>query len=174
MDKIKLRQAVIVEGKYDKIRLASLLDTLIIDIGGFRIYKDEEKLALIRALAKTRGLIILTDSDRAGFQLRSYLGGSIPKEQITHVYIPDIHGKERRKAQPGKEGLLGVEGMDTETLKHLFDAFFSTKKGGSGLGLATVRKIIEAHNGRIAVQSEPNYGTQFTIILPSLPRLPEG
>ena len=116
-NKIKLRQAVIVEGKYDKIRLASLLDALILDIGGFRIYKDKEKLSLIRALAKTRGLIILTDSDRAGFQLRGFLGGSIPREQITHVYIPDVRGKERRKAQPGKEGLLGVEGMDTETLK---------------------------------------------------------
>ncbi|MDR1891779.1 MAG: DUF4093 domain-containing protein [Oscillospiraceae bacterium] len=116
--KIKLREAVIVEGKYDKIRLASLLDALILDIGGFRIYKDKEKLSLVRALAKTRGLIILTDSDRAGFQLRGFLGGSIPKEQIIHVYIPDIHGKERRKARPGKEGKIGVEGMDTETLKH--------------------------------------------------------
>lgn len=108
---IKLSQAVIVEGKYDKIKLSSLLDAIIIETGGFAIYKDREKLELIRALAKKTGILILTDSDRAGFQIRSYLKGAVKDGQVLHAYIPDILGKERRKTEPSKEGKLGVEGM---------------------------------------------------------------
>ena len=116
---ITLTQAVIVEGRYDKIRLSSLLDTVIVETNGFRIFKDREKLALIRALAHKKGIVILTDSDTAGFRIRRYLQGAISKEDyknIYHAYIPEILGKEKRKLQPSKEGTLGVEGMSTQIL----------------------------------------------------------
>ncbi len=113
---IKLKQAVVVEGKYDKIRLESLLDATIICTDGFAVFKDKEKQKLIRRLAEKNGILILTDSDSAGFKIRSFLGGSIPKENVKHAYIPDVLGKEKRKAEPSKEGKLGVEGMKTQAL----------------------------------------------------------
>lgn len=113
---IKVKEAVIVEGKYDKIKLSSLIDGLILETGGFRIFSNKEKLALIRRLAETRGILVLTDSDSAGFLIRNHLNGAIPKEQIKHAYIPDIYGKERRKEKPSKEGKLGVEGISQEIL----------------------------------------------------------
>lgn len=113
---IRVREAIIVEGKYDKIRLSSVVDGLILETNGFRIFKDKEQMALIRKLAETRGILILTDSDGAGFVIRRYLSGSIPPGQIRHAYIPDIPGKERRKAKPSKEGKLGVEGVSTGVL----------------------------------------------------------
>ena len=116
---ITLTQAVIVEGRYDKIRLSSLLDTVIVETNGFRIFKDREKLALIRALAHKKGIVILSDSVTAGFRIRRYLQGAISKEDyknIYHAYIPEILGKEKRKLQPSKEGTLGVEGMSTQIL----------------------------------------------------------
>lgn len=109
---IRIREAVIVEGKYDKIKLSNLLDTLIVVTNGFSIHKDKERLSFIRKLAAERGIVILTDSDHAGFQIRSFLSGALPGEQVKHAYIPDVKGKERRKDQPSKEGLLGVEGME--------------------------------------------------------------
>lgn len=113
---ITLRQAVIVEGKYDKIKLSSILDAVIIPTDGFGIFKDKEKMNLIRRLAEERGLLILTDSDGAGFVIRNYLSGCIPAAQIRHVYIPDILGKEKRKDKASKEGKLGVEGIPKELL----------------------------------------------------------
>lgn len=113
---IKIQQAVIVEGKYDKIKLASVLDTLIIETDGFQIFKDKEKLALIRLIANEKGLVILTDSDSAGFLIRSYIGGSVPADKVIHAYIPDVFGKEKRKTAPSKEGKLGVEGMSRQAL----------------------------------------------------------
>lgn len=113
---IKLKQAVIVEGKYDKIRLESLIDATIIRTDGFAIFKDKEKQRLIRRLAEKNGILILTDSDSAGFKIRSFLGGSIKNGQVIHAYIPDVLGKERRKDSPSKEGKLGVEGMCTQAL----------------------------------------------------------
>lgn len=118
---IKIKQAVIVEGKYDKIRLSSMLDALIIETDGFSIFKNSEKQKLIRELAKKRGLLVLTDSDSAGFLIRSFISGSIPKEQIIHAYIPDIFGKEKRKTEYSKEGKIGVEGMSTEVLKEALE-----------------------------------------------------
>lgn len=117
---IKIKQAIIVEGKYDKITLSSLMDAVIIPTNGFSIYKDEEKKALIQALAEKTGIIILTDSDSAGFQIRSHLRNIVKKGEIINVYIPDIFGKERRKSQPSKEGTLGVEGMRHEVLLEAF------------------------------------------------------
>ncbi len=108
---IKIEQVVIVEGKYDKIRLSSMLDAVIIETDGFGIYKDKEKQRLIRKLAEKRGILILTDSDSAGFKIRSFISGTVPPEKILHAYIPDIFGKERRKNAPSKEGKIGVEGL---------------------------------------------------------------
>ena len=113
---IRIEEAVIVEGKYDKIKLANFIDGLIITTEGFGVFKDKEKQALLRRLAKTRGLLILTDSDGAGFVIRNFLKGCIPKQQMKHAYIPDIIGKEKRKDKPSKEGKLGVEGMTEEIL----------------------------------------------------------
>ena len=113
---IKIKEAVIVEGKYDKIKLSSLIDGLIIETGGFQIFSDREKIELLRRLADTRGLLILTDSDSAGFLFRNHIQSCIPKEKIRHAYIPDLYGKEKRKLHPSKEGKLGVEGIDPEIL----------------------------------------------------------
>lgn len=120
---IHIKEAVIVEGRYDKAKLSSLCDALIVETNGFQIYRDAEKRAFIRRLAAERGVIVLTDSDNAGRQLRSYIASFLPKEQIRHAYIPDIYGKERRKALPAKEGKLGVEGVPAEViLQALSDA----------------------------------------------------
>ena len=116
MDKVKLRQAVVVEGKYDQNTLRQLVDTAVFATNGFADMKDPALLRLLRHAVQTTGLIILTDSDGAGFLIRNTLKGMLPKEGVLHAYIPDIPGKERRKAAPGKEGLLGVEGMKPEIL----------------------------------------------------------
>ena len=116
MDKKKLRQAVVVEGKYDQNTLRQLVDTAVFTTNGFTDMKDPALLRLLRHAAQTTGLIILTDSDGAGFLIRNTLKGMLPKEGVLHAYIPDIPGKERRKAAPGKEGLLGVEGMRPEII----------------------------------------------------------
>lgn len=113
---IQIKQAVIVEGKYDKIKVSNILDTLIIKTDGFGIFKDKNKQKLIRRLAETRGILILTDSDSAGFTIRSFLNGIVPKEQLINVYIPDIFGKEKRKSEPSKEGKLGVEGVKSDVI----------------------------------------------------------
>ncbi len=117
---IKIKQAIIVEGKYDKIKLSTLVDAVIIPTNGFAIYKDAEKKALIRSLAEKTGIIILTDSDSAGFDIRAHIRNIVKKGEIINVYIPDIFGKERRKSEPSKQGKLGVEGMTHEILLEAF------------------------------------------------------
>lgn len=113
---------VIVEGKYDRLRLQELIDGTIIETGGFGIFTDPEKLDMIRALAEKTGIILLTDSDRAGFKIRSYIRSAIPGGKgIVNVYIPDVFGKERRKTAPSKEGKLGVEGISIELLRDCFE-----------------------------------------------------
>ena len=119
-EKLTVAQAIIVEGKYDKIKLDSIIHGVSLVTNGYRIFKDPEKMALIRYFAAHTGIIILTDSDRAGFRIRSYLKGSIPEGKITHVYIPDIFGKEKRKDKPSAEGKLGVEGMERSVLEDAF------------------------------------------------------
>ena len=109
-------RAIVVEGKYDKIKLGGLIDGVILCTGGFRIYKDKEMQQMLRALAKKQGLAVLTDSDAAGFQIRSFLRSICGKENIVDVYIPDLYGKEKRKQHPSREGKLGVEGIPEETL----------------------------------------------------------
>lgn len=113
---IKLEQAVIVEGKYDKIKLSSIIDAVIITTNGFSIFKDTEKLELIRFYAQKTGIIIMTDSDSAGFTIRNHIKGAVKNGRIINVYIPDIMGKEKRKVKPSAEGKLGVEGVEKEII----------------------------------------------------------
>ena len=114
---LKIKEAIVVEGRYDKNTLSQLVDTVILETAGFGIFKDKEKLSLLRKIGEKRGLIILTDSDGAGFVIRNYLKGALPQDQVKHAYVPDLFGKEKRKRKPGKEGKLGVEGMRPEVLK---------------------------------------------------------
>ena len=123
MDKLKIDRPIIVEGKYDKVTLSSVLDANIIPTGGFSIFKAKEKLALIRRLGEERGVIVLTDSDGAGQLIRAHLSSAIPKDKIIHLYTPRIEGKERRKKTPSKEGILGVEGIEVARLRALFAPF---------------------------------------------------
>ena len=116
MNKFELKEAVIVEGRYDKIKLSEIIASPVIDTGGFRVFKDKEKQALIREIAAKRGILVMTDVDSAGFVIRNFLRGIVPTDQIKHGYIPTVEGKERRKAEPSKEGKLGVEGIDRESL----------------------------------------------------------
>ena len=111
-----IKEVIVVEGRYDKNTLSQIVDATVIAVGGFSVFNDKEKLAFLRRLAEERGLIVLTDSDGAGFVIRNYLKGALPKEKVKQAYIPDIHGKERRKRHAGKEGKLGVEGMKPEVL----------------------------------------------------------
>ena len=113
----RIREAVVGEGRYDKNTMSQVVDTLILETGGFQIFKDPERMALLRKAAQVRGLIVLTDSDGAGFVVRNRIKGAIPKAQVKHAYIPDVYGKESRKRRPGKEGKLGVEGMPPQVLE---------------------------------------------------------
>jgi ribonuclease M5 len=133
---IRVKEAIVVEGKYDKIKLSSLVEGVIIEVGGFGLFKDREKLQYLRELAEKRGLIVLTDSDGAGFLIRHKLSSCIPPNQLKHAYIPDILGKERRKAAPSKEGKLGVEGMELSVLRQALENAGATLEdatvGGEG------------------------------------------
>ena len=111
-----IREVIVVAGRYDKNALSQVVDATIITLGGFAVFNDREKLAFLRRLAEQRGLIVLTDSDGAGFVIRNYLKGALPRNRVKQAYIPDIPGKERRKRTPGKEGKLGVEGMKPAVL----------------------------------------------------------
>lgn len=113
---ISLKEVVVVEGRYDKNTLSQIINATIIETNGFGIFSDKEKLSLLKRLAEKRGLVILTDSDGAGFMIRNHLKGSIDPKLIKHAYIPDIAGKEKRKKSPGREGKLGVEGMSREII----------------------------------------------------------
>ena len=116
---LKIKEAIVVEGRYDKNTLSQVVDTLILETAGFGIFKNPEQMALLRRAAQRRGLIVLTDSDGAGFVIRNRIRGVIPTAQVKHAYIPDVYGKERRKRRPGKEGKLGVEGMPPQVLEEV-------------------------------------------------------
>lgn len=113
---IKIKQAVIVEGKYDKIKLSNIIDAPIIQTDGFGIFRDKDLQLMIRKLAEKRGILVLTDSDSAGFKIRSFIGSTVDPKNIIHAYIPDIFGKESRKTEPSKEGKLGVEGVPEDII----------------------------------------------------------
>lgn len=126
---VKIQEAILVEGRYDKNTLSQIVDAPIFETAGFGIFKDKEQLALLRRVAEKRGLIVFTDSDGAGFVIRNYIKGAIPGKYLKHAYIPDIPGKERRKAAPGKEGKLGVEGMSPEVILQALRASGATIDG---------------------------------------------
>ena len=128
---IHMNEALIVEGRYDKSKLSALTDAIIVTTNGFGIYKDAEKRDFIRKLAKERGIVILTDSDNAGRQIRAYITSFVPSNQIHHAYIPDIYGKEKRKAAPSKEGKLGVEGISSEILLEILKEAGASVEGST-------------------------------------------
>ena len=113
---VKIREAIVVEGRYDKNTLSQILDATILETSGFGIFKDKQQMDLLRRVAEKKGLIVFTDSDGAGFVIRNHIKSAIPAKYLKHAYTPDIFGKERRKAAPGKEGKLGVEGMNREVI----------------------------------------------------------
>lgn len=128
---IKIREAIVVEGRYDKNTLSQLVDAPIFETSGFGIMKDRAQLELLRRVAELRGLVVFTDSDGAGFVIRNFLKGAIPASLLKHAYIPDIPGKERRKSAPGKEGKLGVEGMSPEIILDALRKSGATVEGES-------------------------------------------
>lgn len=113
---VKIKEAIVVEGRYDKNTLSQIVDATILETSGFGIFKDKQQMALLRRVAEKRGLIVFTDSDGAGFVIRNHIKSAIPAKYLKHAYIPDIPGKEKRKSAPGKEGKLGVEGMTKEVI----------------------------------------------------------
>ncbi len=113
---ISVKETIVVEGRYDKVKLSSVVDSPIIETGGFRVFKDKEKQNLLKKISRERGLLILTDSDSAGFVIRNFLKGIVPENELKHAYIPQLKGKEKRKAEASKEGLLGVEGVSGEVI----------------------------------------------------------
>ncbi len=125
-----IREVIVVEGRYDKNALKQVVNATVVETGGFGVFNDKERISLLRRLAAERGLIVLTDSDGAGFVIRNFLKGAIPKAQIKHAYIPDIYGKERRKSAPGKEGKLGVEGMEPKILLEALERAGATFEDG--------------------------------------------
>ena len=137
---VKIKEAILVEGRYDKNTLSQLVDTPILETSGFGIMKDKAQLALLRRVAQTRGLIVFTDADGAGFVIRNFIKGAIPNQYLKHAYIPDIYGKERRKAAPGKEGKLGVEGMKRDVLLDALRRAGATFEG----------ETVQRYEGRVA------------------------
>jgi len=128
---VKIKEAIVVEGRYDKNTLSQIVDAPILETSGFGIFKDRQQMSLLRRVAETRGLIVFTDSDGAGFVIRNHIKSAIPAQYLKHAYIPDIKGKERRKAAPGKEGKLGVEGMDPATIIQALRRAGATMEGES-------------------------------------------
>lgn len=137
----RVREVIVVEGKYDEIRVRSAVDATTVPTDGFGIFRDEARLSMLRRLAAQRGLIILTDSDSAGMVIRNHLIGAIPAEQMRHAYIPPIAGKERRKSAPGKEGLLGVEGMDNAVVIAALERAGATFEDAAGPVAPTADKM---------------------------------
>ena len=137
---VKIREAIVVEGRYDKNTLSQIVDAPILETGGFQIMKDKQMLALLRRVAATRGLIVFTDSDGAGFVIRNYLKSAISPQYLKHAYIPDVAGKERRKAAPGKEGKLGVEGMSPDILMEALRRAGATIDGETSVSSGVITK----------------------------------
>ena len=137
---VKIREAILVEGKYDKNTLSQIVDTTILETAGFGIFKDKKQLDLLRKVAQKRGLIVFTDSDGAGFVIRNHIKSAIPAQFLKHAFIPDIYGKERRKAAPGKEGKLGVEGMRPEIILEALKRAGATVEGECQTAASSITK----------------------------------
>jgi len=133
MDKFKIKEAIVVEGRYDKNTLSQVVDAVIIETSGFGIFSDKEKLKLLRNIAEKRGLIIFTDSDSAGFMIRNHIKGAIDTTKIKQAYIPDVIGKEKRKRSASKEGKLGVEGMSPDIIRQALIRAGATLEGNGGV-----------------------------------------
>ena len=153
--KEKIREVIVVEGRYDKNALLQVVDATVVETGGFGVFNDKEKLAFFRRLAETRGLILLTDSDGAGFVIRNYLKGALPKDKVKQAYVPDIYGKERRKQKAGKEGKLGVEGMRPEVLLQALRRCGATFEGAeNNAPHAAITKADMMEKGLVGPNSE--------------------
>lgn len=137
---IKIREAIVVEGRYDKITLSQIVDAPILETAGFGIFKDKQQMLLLRRVAESRGLIVFTDSDGAGFVIRNHIKSAIPGRYLKHAYIPDLPGKEKRKASPGKEGKLGVEGMTPQILVEALRRAGATIEGEKAQTSAAITK----------------------------------
>ena len=175
---VSVSEVIVVEGRYDKNTLSQIVDATIIETKGFGIFKDREKRALLRRLAETRGLIVLTDSDGAGFLIRNHLKGAVDPKYVKHAYIPDVYGKEKRKSSPSKEGKLGVEGMTRELiLKALENAGATLSQEGQRPRLAGITKADfyelglagggESRSKRLALQKKlglPEYLTAGSLL----------
>ena len=168
----KVKEVIVVEGRYDKNALSQVVNATVITLGGFSVFTDKEKLAFLRRLAEKQGLIVLTDSDGAGFVIRNYLKGALPKELVKQAYIPDIYGKERRKRTPGKEGKLGVEGMKPDVLLAALaraGATFLDEENGTG---AAGEPITKADLFELGLTGGPDSAAKRQAILREL-ELPE-
>ena len=137
---VKIREAILVEGRYDKNTLSQIVDATILETAGFGIFKDKKQMALLRRVAEMRGLIVFTDSDGAGFVIRNHIKSAIPGKFLKHAYIPDIYGKERRKAAPGKEGKLGVEGMTRDVILEALHNCGATIEGEDAISRNAITK----------------------------------
>lgn len=164
---LRIREAVVVEGRYDKNTLSQLVDTVILETSGFGVFKNGELAVLLRRLAATRGLIILTDSDGAGFVIRNHLKSILPREGVKHAYIPDVPGKERRKRAPGKEGKLGVEGMSPAVLEEALRRAGATVLGGDAPGEPRV-PITKADLMSLGLAGTPQSAERRTALLKRL------
>ena len=147
---LEIREAIVVEGRYDKIALSSLVDTAIFTTDGFAVFSDKEKIALLRRVAETRGLIVLTDADGAGLLIRNRLRGCIDARLLKHAYIPDIPGKERRKHAPSKAGTLGVEGMSPQVLEE------ALRRAGATMGPYNRQPVTKAELYALGLSGKPD------------------
>ena len=169
---IKIREAIAVEGRYDKAALENVVDTVIIDTAGFGVFSDREKLALLRRLAKARGLIVLTDSDGGGFVIRNFLKSAIDPALVKHAYIPDVYGKERRKKSPSKEGKLGVEGMSPDILEQALIRAGATVEDDTAPIVEQAPPITKAELYALGLTGRPDSGARRAAVKKAL-ALPE-
>lgn len=137
---VKIRQAIVVEGRYDKNTLSQIVDAPILETSGFGIMNNKENLELLRRVAKSRGLVVFTDSDGAGFVIRNYLKSTIEPQFLYHAYIPDVYGKEKRKKAPGKEGKIGVEGMPPDVILECLRRAGADFEDGTGMPAGGITK----------------------------------
>lgn len=168
---MRVREVIVVEGRYDKNTVSQAVEATVVTLGGFSVFNDREKLAFLRRLAMERGLIVLTDSDGAGFVIRNYLKGALPKDRVKQAYIPDIYGKERRKRAPGKEGKLGVEGMRPEVIVEALRRCGATFEDG-GTQVAKSAPITKADLFAMGLTGTPDSSARRQALLRKL-GLPE-
>ena len=166
---VKIKEAIVVEGRYDKNTLSQILDAPILETSGFGIFKDKQQMALLRRIAETRGLIVFTESDGAGFVIRNHIKSAIPGKYLKHAYIPDIPGKEKRKAAPGKEGKLGVEGMSREIILEALRRAGATIEGEEA---PPVRQITKQDLMELGLSGGPDASAKRLALLKKL-KLPE-